>query len=939
MITVISTIKTTIKTHITTTRLATRGALIALFAGLFILAACGGGGGVNVNLNVNGGAACTDPFAEGCSDAVARAAAITACRLLIEDSQACPDTIPNAVRVCLTDPYACDAAAYNTAIRTPDATVAIEALRTGRTNDCRGRTLAGVSLCNGAIVNTCQPISVATNASRNQLILDNLCNNAPNYITERTDFIADCTDRNLLNNVGCTPQIVNCADTPFNTGCDVDVYDSYRAVACHASSAVSPQCGSIITNYCTNNIFGARAGCSTNPAFASARITECITGTNGRSARCQNERTFTTAGLVACFKDPYGTGCDTVLGDNLNVAQNNHKTYCTGLGVRAGDNTLCDDAIENVCTGNIFDALCFAANYQTARENACRMTDSDDVRCPATVAQLCATNPFTQTTGGGAGYLCTDVNSRVALVARCAIAIASDAGGGTECDVSVGRVTLSDCIDDPYTQGCNDAVFNEMKTARYAHCTNDVRVKNCMGVEAIVCISGSQGQARANPFHTLCRNSDTNYSEAERQYCGRLGASAPRQCDASFRASCGNNPFFAGCLTNNTYAVDRAAIISACLAEIEAGTQADSGSVCSGSVGVSATVGDCAADPFHPTNGCNTNAGFERTRTTRTALCALSATPFDGLCNNFAGIDAVRVTYCTTAETSFNPSCEDPAYPRTTELRNSFCAMTENLFTSDCTVIAGVRNARTALAELCSTNAQAEGCDQFADGEDGATIADCTSDLYNAANKCFTNPSFATLRTTRATLCESAGEEFNPLCADFPDIDDEQETYCSAGAGSFDTRCASDYADEAARARIAFALSCRTRIADSDCTSTSITGVKGGVTVAQCIANPYRRECYGTEDNRNQDFVDEVAVRDALCTGDNVYSALCLLNGNEIVAGVKAARVWLGVRHPRWRLLMMLALKRCMWEQMPRKGNIVARMQSRLMRLLDAVLT
>ncbi len=183
MITVISTIKTTIKTHITTTR----GALIALFAGLFILAACGGGGGVNVNLNVTA-AACTDPFDKGCgaAGAVARANAITACRILIEDNKACADTIPDAVRACLTDPYSCDDAAYNTAIRTTAATATIEALQTGRTNSCRlggGTGIAGGItsdlLCNGAIDNTCKPFSASETASRNQLIVDNLCYNAP----------------------------------------------------------------------------------------------------------------------------------------------------------------------------------------------------------------------------------------------------------------------------------------------------------------------------------------------------------------------------------------------------------------------------------------------------------------------------------------------------------------------------------------------------------------------------------------------------------------------------------------------------------------------------------------------------------------------------------------------------------------------------------------
>ena len=165
MITAISTIKTTIKTHITTTRLATRGALIALFAGLFILAACGGGGsgggGGDDVADPGGGSACTNPFATGCgvAGAAERAKAIDTCRVLIERNAPCVDTIPDAVVACLTDPYkdSCDPAAYTAAIRTPTATVTIGALRTGRTNSCRGRTVTGANLCDGAIDNTCQP--------------------------------------------------------------------------------------------------------------------------------------------------------------------------------------------------------------------------------------------------------------------------------------------------------------------------------------------------------------------------------------------------------------------------------------------------------------------------------------------------------------------------------------------------------------------------------------------------------------------------------------------------------------------------------------------------------------------------------------------------------------------------------------------------------------
>ena len=899
MITAISTIKTTIKTHITTTWLAARGALIALFAGLFILAACGGGGGGGGNdvADPGGGSACTNPFAEGCRDAgaAARAAAINTCRDLIEDNEPCADTIPDAVRACLTDPYSCDSAAYTTEIRTTSETVLIGTLRDDRTDDCRGRTLAGARLCNGAIDNTCMPLSTSKTASRNQLVLDNLCNNAPNYIDARTDFVADCTDTDLLNDAGCTSPITTCTDSPFGTACGVDVYDSYRAVECRASSTVNPRCDSIIATYCGANAFVATAGCLADEDFNDARIADCVIGDNVRQPRCKNETTFATPGLIACFADPYGTGCEALLDGSFTNAQSNRENYCTGLGERAGGNMLCDAAILNVCAGddaNIFDPLCFADNYQTLRETACSATVPEDASlCTETVAQICTDNPFTQTVGGRTGDLCTDADARVAFVARCA------SGEQTGCNtVSVGAVQLSVCVDDPYDARCDDAVFEDIKTARYNHCISDAPTLKCGGVESLVCVSDAESaNPLANPFLALCRDSATDYGPIQTAFCmARTGDNLP-ECGATFIDTCDGNPFATVCVGSDSYASDRAAIVADCVLDTPANPAKCDLTIDDGTT----TIAMCAANPFATDNGCNTNAGFDVTRVARTALCSATGTPFDSLCEDFPGRDAARTTHCTTDETLFNALCLDDDYPMTRTLRASFCATPANRFLVQCTGVDGVADARATLVSTCSENPEAAGCDQFANGISGATLADCVANPFNTGNGCDQRESFNSVRDGRTTLCQTRGEghsPYDPLCDNFNDIDDARQAYCTSttanDGGSFDANCVLDYPDEVVMARRAFAQFCRSRAASSpdECKNTIVAK---DVSVADCIDNPYQRECYGTENNRNPDFAVEVTARNDLCTsGGDIYDDLCLNSaGEEIIAGVEAARI------------------------------------------------
>ncbi len=715
----------------------------------------------------------------------------------------------------------------------------------------------------------------------------------------RQDFIADCTDFDLFNNVGCTTQITTCTTAPFGANCRSDVYAGHRAQACRESTP-NARCAAekILATYCTANPFGATAGCLTDDNFAGARITECTMGNNGAQERCKDTARFTDNTLIACFTDPYGTDCEGITDYNAVNARANRKTYCIGLGEEVGGDTLCNTAVLNVCTGDdadIFDPLCFANEYQIARETACRATDlnSRDARCPTTVAQVCDDNPFTQTLGGRTGYLCTDAEdatARAALVARCTSETSENLD--TACGARIGATFLRICIDDPYAGGCGDVAFNDLRIAHWHNCTRDVLRDDldCTSVASRVCHSGSDGRSDANPFFALCRTTGNTYGGARTAFCGRgSNRFLPECATPNFERDCNANPFAAACLRSNSYATDRATIISDCVSDSPENLTKCDLIIDGGTL----TVAMCVADPFNADNGCSTNTSFDAARVARTALCAATATPFDTLCNDFDDIATARTTHCTTERTSFTDECEDPAYANTQALRTSFCGKTANLFELDCEGNSGVAEARTALALLCFTNAEAEGCDQFANGVGGATVAQCSADPVSVAKGCPSNESFDTLRNNRITLCRTSGDgqdPFDSLCDNFPEIAELQEAYCSSGAGSFNMNCALDYPDATVIGRRAFALSCRTPPIAPACATTIVAG---SVTVAHCIENPYQRACYGTANNRNPDFINEVADRDALCrNGGNIYSSLCLNSaGEEIVAGIIADRV------------------------------------------------
>ena len=720
--------------------ISARLAIIALFAGLFILSACGGGAPlVAVNNTTNN--IVTDPcadnvFADDCLTAgvARRETALNTCRNTIQanPTATCAPNIPAAAVTCFTDPFsaACKTAEaeYQAVLdRTPD-TPKISTLRDERTESCRVDTLTGAPLCGGAIANTCDPAAAAPAMTgsgnlRELLVTDMLCNDVAEYSEERADFLADCRDGDGTNNAGCTETITACAyapasnANPFDPMCSDATYDIDRIVYCQEAMVsdtdnFNPVAGcvvqgaNIVTTYCAANLFTTTAKCSENDDFDDERIAICIEGANAENDdRCKSTVTFTVQ-QRACFRNPFGDGCDMLLGDNSMTAETSRTTYCRTVAIedlKADD--LCTGAVTNVCTGNEFDALCFADDtYVETRETTCRTTPSNG-DCTATIAGLCA-DAFTKTlsdppvnlcvdTGGSTTYLdaqniaclandqaddsCRGTGGLIDVFCKAnpfnpaddCMAVAYDPDRETLClnepthgaGLSCGSIIRDLCLVDPLRQtteatpadlcgaehdGPREAKCREidvMAVGTTAGCV-DLVAKTCTFVPAVAGEGGGAGTpASGNPYDTLC--DDTVYGNDQTAFCNDPdNMTMSSRCNQDTRNFCDMNPFGSDLIDcGGSYAPER---VTACRNFADSGTALPSGADCTDTIS-----GVCSNNVFDTL--CTDSEREVSCLATPNVLCVPTITR---VCEGVAGGDA------PVAAKPFDALCnDDPLYP------------------------------------------------------------------------------------------------------------------------------------------------------------------------------------------------------------------------------------------------------------------------------------
>ena len=620
----------------------TRLAAIALFAGLFILSACGGAplAVVNVTLAVPpdrpdapDGPCHADVFSAECGllGEPARTIALNTCRNTVQKNffADCEANIPAAAVACFKDPFneECKTEDYQAVLARSSATPQIDALRIALTENCRDDTIKG-DACISAIANTCDPAasaSVATGTGdiRALLVTDALCNDETEYNAERAAFLNDCRGADPLKRAGCTDVITACAYVPnaggdassvnpFVAECSDAIYDTDRIVYCQAAMAdeaddLTPPAGceiagvNIVESYCEANIFTATAGCSTNADYADDRIEFCIEGTNARTARCQNKVTFPE--LAACFENPFGTGCDVLLDNDLTTARLTRETHCRALDDSdLVADALCAGTVINFCEASKFDRLCVADIYIEQRETTCRTTPANDL-CADTIAELC-TDIFTQTLPATLGdtpvNLCVDTEGSTAYVdarlTACLVNVQADESCAGEdglidtfCKAdpfnpadgcmaesydlarqalcldepthgSCGDIIEAFCLADPLTQttetipanlcgGAYDApresACRKIATAAVgttAGCV-DLVVKTCTFIPAVAGGGGGSGTpASGNPYDTLC--DVTVYGDDQAAFClDPFNSDNSPRCDGMIKTMCDANPF------------------------------------------------------------------------------------------------------------------------------------------------------------------------------------------------------------------------------------------------------------------------------------------------------------------------------------------------------------------------------------------------------------
>ena len=127
-----------------------------------------------------------------------------------------------------------------------------------------------------------------------------------------------------------------------------------------------------------------------------------------------------------------------------------------------------------------------------------------------------------------------------------------------------------------------------------------------------------------------------------------------------------------------------------------------------------------------------------------------------------------------------------------------------------------VARARVALACNVEVTTGIDGCDTFANGVDGATVATCSANPFSGTDGCGANIAFNGIRTG---ICTTEATSFNPNCAD------------------------ATYAGSAAVRAALIAKCANPTTADTDCTTTYVDGSSTGTTVATCVADPFNTGC------------------------------------------------------------------------------------------------
>ncbi len=570
-----------------------RLAAIAFFAGLFILSACGGApvAVVNVNLvnsnatirpDVPDGPCDADVFSESCGlvGEPLRTTALNTCRDTVETNPFanCVANIPAVAVVCFKDPFdeECKTAEYQAVLARSSATPQIDALRNTRTEDCRSDTITDDNLCASAIANTCEPAASAsyvtgTGDIRALLVTDPLCNDVADYREERAAFLNDCRGDDSLKRAGCTDTITLCAyspvvgedlpnSNPFAANCiDDKVYNIDRIVYCHAAQAdenddFNPPAGcevsgsNIVESYCRVNIFTATAGCSTNADYAEDRIEFCVDSRtiggievpNATFARCQNSTTFPARAV--CFENPFGAGCDTVLGSDFTTVQTKRETYCRAIaGEDLEANVFCAGTVASACTDSEFDALCVADIYKDQRETTCRTTPSNQL-CTDTIAGLC-TDIFAQTLGDTPVNLCRDTQGGdTTYEADRVAACLADVGADESCGGVDGLIDTF-CMENPFNPD-DDCVKQDYEDDRIARCLNEPTHGSCGDIIEAFCVDDPLTQTTETSPANLCGGAyDTQRETACRAV---TDLSTEPRCDAFVVSTCRYVPAVAG---------------------------------------------------------------------------------------------------------------------------------------------------------------------------------------------------------------------------------------------------------------------------------------------------------------------------------------------------------------------------------------------------------